>query len=135
MPSFRHVFNPKGMLVLSGHPTTIFCKTSVRRSKCYLEVSVTWVRLKKIYMAIQFMYNFRSLFNKFPTISKFNFVHFTAQVRLFFVQTLTTCKQMAFLKSQHWLSFRYNTIHVHKMYERMLNIREHWRTAKVEGKE
>ena len=38
-------------------------------------------------MTIPFMYNFRSLFNKFPNdFLKFNFAHFTAQVRLFFVQ-------------------------------------------------
>ena len=28
-----------------GHPTTIFCKISVRRSKCCLEISFAWGRL------------------------------------------------------------------------------------------
>ena len=29
-----------------GHPTTVFCKISVRRSKNYLQFSITWGRLK-----------------------------------------------------------------------------------------
>ena len=29
-----------------GHPTTVFCKISVRRSKYYLEFSFAWARLK-----------------------------------------------------------------------------------------
>ena len=38
-------------------------------------------------MTVPFMYNFRSLSNKFPTIFySLIFPHFTAQVTLFFVQ-------------------------------------------------
>ena len=37
-------------------------------------------------MTIPLMYNFRSLFNKFPTIFslKFNFSHFILRIKLFF---------------------------------------------------
>ena len=31
---------------LQGHPTTVFCKISVRRSKYCLEFSITWGRIK-----------------------------------------------------------------------------------------
>ena len=32
--------------ISQGHPTTVFCKICVRRSKYYLEFSITWGRLK-----------------------------------------------------------------------------------------
>ena len=50
-----------------GHPTTVFCKISVRRSKCYLEFSITWGRLI-FKMTVPLTHNFRSLSYKFPTI-------------------------------------------------------------------
>ena len=31
---------------MQGHPTTVFCKISVRRSKFCLEFSIAWIRLK-----------------------------------------------------------------------------------------
>ena len=39
-------------------------------------------------MTVPLMYNFRSLSNKFPTIfrSKLNFLHFSPQINLFFVE-------------------------------------------------
>ena len=38
-------------------------------------------------MTVPLMYNFRSLFNKFPKIFfKFNFSYFTPKVKLFFVE-------------------------------------------------
>ena len=64
-----------------GHPTTGFCKISVRRSKCCLEFSIAWGRFK-IY---RWLFHSCTIFEAylFPTI---NSLHFTAQVRLFFVQ-------------------------------------------------
>ena len=32
--------------ISQGHPTTVFCKICVRRSKYYIEFSITWGRLK-----------------------------------------------------------------------------------------
>ena len=55
--------------VVQGHPTTVFCKISVRRSKYCLEFFITWRTAKNFLMTVPFMYNFRSLSNKFPTIS------------------------------------------------------------------
>ena len=49
-----------------GHPVTVFCKISVRRSNNCPEFSIAWGRLK--FSRWPFMYNFRSLSNKFPTI-------------------------------------------------------------------
>ena len=48
-----------------GHPTTASGKMSIRRSKYCLEFSI---RTKNSYKNVPFMYNFRSLFNKFLTI-------------------------------------------------------------------
>ena len=50
-----------------GHPTTVFCKISVRRSKYYLEFSITWGRLI-FKMTVPLTHNFRSLSYKFLTI-------------------------------------------------------------------
>ena len=49
------------------------------------------ITVKKLQMTVPLMYNFRSLSNFFPMIQvddflKCNSLHFTAQVRLFFVQ-------------------------------------------------
>ena len=46
---------------------TVFCKISVRRSKYYLEFSITWGRLI-FKMTVPLTHNFRSLSYKFPTI-------------------------------------------------------------------
>ena len=43
----------------------LFCEISVRRIKICLVFSIAWGGLK---MTVPFMYNFRSLPNKFPTI-------------------------------------------------------------------
>ena len=32
--------------IIQGHPTTVFCKISVRRGKCCLEFSIAWERFK-----------------------------------------------------------------------------------------
>ena len=49
-----------------GHPTTVFCKISVRTSKYCLEF---YLRTDKNFkMAVPLMNNFRSLCNKFPRI-------------------------------------------------------------------
>ena len=40
----KHNFSINPWIV--GHPTTVFCKISVRRSKCFLEFSITWGWLK-----------------------------------------------------------------------------------------
>ena len=61
---------------IQGHPTTVFCKISVRRSKFWLEFSISWGRLK-ISRWLFHSCDFRT----------FNFSHFTAQVRLFFAKS------------------------------------------------
>ena len=61
------VFHSSGQ----GHPTTVFCKISVRRNKFCLEFSFTWLDFLDDHSRFFFMYNFRSssnLANKFPTI-------------------------------------------------------------------
>ena len=55
-------------LFVQGHPTTVFCEISVRRSKYCLEFSFAWGRLVNFQMNVAFKYNFQSLSNKFPTI-------------------------------------------------------------------
>ena len=55
-------------LFVQGHPTTVFCEISVRRSKYCLEFSFAWGRLVNFQMNVPFKYNFQSLSNKFPTI-------------------------------------------------------------------
>ena len=55
-------------LFVQGHPTTVFCEKSVRRSKYCLEFSFAWGRLVNFQMNVPFKYNFQSLSNKFPTI-------------------------------------------------------------------
>ena len=55
-------------LFVQGHPTTVFCEISVRRSKYCLEFSFAWGRLVNFQMNVPFKDNFQSLSNKFPTI-------------------------------------------------------------------
>ena len=55
-------------LFVQGHPTTVVCEISVRRSKYCLEFSFAWGRLVNFQMNVPFKYNFQSLSNKFPTI-------------------------------------------------------------------
>ena len=55
-------------LFVQGHPTTVFCEISVRRSKYCLEFSFAWGQLVNFQMNVPFMYNFQSLSNKLPTI-------------------------------------------------------------------
>ena len=56
----------KDQVESSGHPTTVFCKISFRRSKYCLEFSITWGRLK-IY---RWPFHSCTIFEayKFPTI-------------------------------------------------------------------
>ena len=63
---------------VQGHPTTVFCKLSVLRSKYCLEFSIAWGRLKK------FRWPFHSgtifevyLINSLYHFLKLNFSHFT----------------------------------------------------------
>ena len=68
-----------------GHPTTVFCKISVRRSKYCLEFSITLGRLK----ISRLLFHSGTIFEAYLIpydFLKFNFLHFTPQVRLFFVQ-------------------------------------------------
>ena len=55
-------------LFVQGHPTTVFCEISVRRSKYCLEFSFAWGRLVNFQMNFPFKDNLQSLSNKFPTI-------------------------------------------------------------------
>ena len=68
---------------IQGHPTSVFCKISVRRSKYCLEFYITWGRLKVS------RWSFHSckildacLTNSLPDFLTFNFSHFTAKVKL-----------------------------------------------------
>ena len=74
-----------------GHPTTVFCEISVRRSKYYLEFSIIWGGLKLSRRPLQSWTIFEaqlinSLRFSVSSFCKFNFSHFTTQVRLFFVE-------------------------------------------------
>ena len=51
-----------------GHPTTVFCKTSVQRNKYCLESSISWGRLKISRWPFHSLTIFPSLSYKFPTI-------------------------------------------------------------------
>ena len=51
-----------------GHPTTVFCKTSVQRNKYCLEFYITWGRLKISRWPFHSLPIFPSLSYKFPTI-------------------------------------------------------------------
>ena len=58
-----------GSAWFKGHPTTIFCKISVRKSKSVLPRIFYYLRMSKNFqMTVPFMYNFRSLSNKSRTI-------------------------------------------------------------------
>ena len=86
LTSFRHVFNPKWMLVYQGTQRLFSVKYSVRRSSCCLEFSFTWGRLKVFIWPCYSCTIFEAYLINFLLFLKFNFSHFTAQVRLFFVQ-------------------------------------------------
>ena len=56
--------------VVQGHPTTVFCKIWICSEKQILPFFFYFLRTAKNFlMTIPFMYNFRSLSKKFPTIS------------------------------------------------------------------
>ena len=59
----RHAWLSSTVVSIQGHPTTVFAavRIYVRRSKYYLEFSITWGRLE---VTVRFMDNFRSLPNK-----------------------------------------------------------------------
>ena len=44
--SFALYFDSRHLLYSGAPPTTVFCEISVRRSRCCLEFSITWGRLK-----------------------------------------------------------------------------------------
>ena len=55
--------------VHQGHPTTVSCKISLRRSTNCLQFSIPWGKLRiSRWPFHSCMYNFRILSNKFPTI-------------------------------------------------------------------
>ena len=58
-----------GTAWFKGHPTTIFCKISVRKSRSVLLRIFYYLRTAKNFqMTVPFIYNFRSLSNKSRTI-------------------------------------------------------------------
>ena len=64
-----------------GHPTTVFCKICLRRSKYCLEFSFAWGRLKN------YRWTFYSICTIFKAyLIKFNFSYFTTQLTLFFLE-------------------------------------------------
>ena len=71
-----------------GHPTTVFCKESVRRSKYCLEFYIALNTAKNFSMSVPFRYNSVSeLIQKFPYhFLKFNFSYFTLCLKLIFVE-------------------------------------------------
>ena len=72
--------------VKQGHPTTVFCEISVRRSKNCLELSTAWGRLK----ISRWPFHSRTIFEAYLInvydYLKFDFSHFTPQIRLFFAE-------------------------------------------------
>ena len=69
-----------------GHPTTVFCKISVWRSKYFLEFTIIWERLKVSRWAFHLGTIFRSLSETFPTnFWSLIFLQFTPYVRLIFL--------------------------------------------------
>ena len=64
-----------------GHPTTVFCTTSVRRSKYCLEFSITWGGLKSSTRPFHSCTIFEAhLINSLYGFLKFNFSHFNPQL-------------------------------------------------------
>ena len=53
---------------IQGHPTSVFCKISIRRSKYCLEFCITWERLKISRWSFLSCKTFWRLSRKFPTI-------------------------------------------------------------------
>ena len=75
------------ILSFQEQPTTVFSKISVRRSKYCLEFSINWGRLKVSRWPFPIHGQFLKLILLFSyAFLKFNFLHFTSQVRLIFVQ-------------------------------------------------
>ena len=72
--------------VNQGHPATVFCEISVRRSKNCLEFSIAWGRLK----ISRWPFHSRTIFEAYLINAydflKFDFSHFTPQISLFFVE-------------------------------------------------
>ena len=67
--------------------TQRICKISVRGSRCCLEFTIAWGRLKISRWLTSIHVHFSKLIYLFPyDFLKFNSLHFIAQVRLFFVQ-------------------------------------------------
>ena len=50
------------------HPTTVFCKNISSEKHKLPKTFYTLRKAKNFYMTVPFMYNFRNLFKKFPTI-------------------------------------------------------------------
>ena len=69
-----------------GHPTTVFCEIYVRRSKYCLEIFVTWGRVKISRWPYDSCTIFEAYLINSLRFSDVYFLHFTSQVRLFFVE-------------------------------------------------
>ena len=84
--SGNHISRCRKILTFKGNPTMIFCKIAVRRTKYCLEFSITWGRLK----ISRWSFHLRTIFDTYLMnslrFSEVWFSHFTAQVRLFFLQ-------------------------------------------------
>ena len=69
-----------------GHPTTVFCKISVRRNKYCLEFSIAWGRLQISRWPFHSCTIFETYLINSQRFLKLNFSHFTPQVMLLFVE-------------------------------------------------
>ena len=69
-PTVKVCWLDNWFMIIQVHPAIIFYKMSVRRSKIILPIIFYHLRTAKIFlMTVLFMYKFRSLSNKFSTIS------------------------------------------------------------------
>ena len=95
--------------VSQGHPTTVFCKISVRRNKYCLEIFCYLRTAKNSYMTVPFTYSFRRLSYDSLRFSEVSFSHFTSQVRLFSVEKrepkIIGLKNVVMLKIRKCLTF------------------------------
>ena len=69
-----------------GHPTTVFCKISVRRNKYCLQFSIAWGRLQISRWPFHSCTIFETYLINSQRFLKLNFSHFTPQVMLLFVE-------------------------------------------------
>ena len=58
----------KEMIAQQGQQTTVFCEISVQEKQKLPRIFYSLRKAKNFWVTVPFMYNFRSLINKFPTI-------------------------------------------------------------------